>query len=377
MKVKVRSKVTTVAPEPVEHTPSTNGKPQVAISPRGATINREDFVYLLESVKAGLSPREIVEQSSCIAFKDGRVVTFNEEVMCSAPSGLPKEWTAAVQHKPLIDQVHKWPDETLTISLGEVFKVSAGARLLELNMERQVLMPLEKVEQPGTNWKPMHEDLTDAISIVESCAGKDESNQALTCIHVTPDWIEACDNFQLTRYKFKTGFSESCIKRDSLKIVPALEMREYTETETWLHFRGKSGLILSVRKHKEEYNDLSPFLEVQGTKTILPKGVADAVERAKLLSDENADNPQIKVDLHNGRIVIVGEGASGKFTETKKVKYSGERIKFTVGPQLFLDLIKRHTDCVVSPNYRIKVDGPSWRFVACLDPVTTAKSKEE
>lgn len=377
--IKVRAKVTSpsIAPKP-DAKPSTNGKMPViakAIGPNGASVSREDFVHLLDTIRAGLSPREIVEQSSCVAFKEGMVITFNEEVMCTAPSGLPKEWTAAVQHKPLFDQLNKWPDDVLTINLAGGFKVSAGSRVLELNMERQVLMPLDKVERPDDDWKPLHEDFTDAVGIVESCAGKDETNVALTCIHVTPTWLEACDNFQLTRYKFKTGFTECCVKRDSLKIVPSLDVRDYTESENWLHFRAKSGLILSVRKHKEEYNDLAAFLEVDGVKTALPKSVGEAIERARLLSDENADNPQIKVDLQPGKIVIRGEGASGYFQEGKKVKYSGERIRFTVSPTLFLELVKRHTDCVVAPNYRIKVDGPKWRYVACLQP-TEVKEKE-
>jgi hypothetical protein len=326
------------------------------ITPRGATVNKDDFVHLLDTIRAGLSPREIVEQSSCVAFKDGRVTTYNEEIMCSAPSGLPKEWTAAVQHKPLFDQ-------------------SAGSRLLELNMERQVLMPLDGIEKPGNDWKPLHDDFTDAVGIVESCAGKDESNVALTCVHITEAHMEACDNFQLTRYKFKTGIKECCVKRDALKIVPALDMREYTETESWLHFRGRTGLIVSIRKHKEDYTDLAPFLEVEGVKTVLPKSLSEAVERAKLLSDENADNPVIKVDLQPGKVKIRGEGASGYFTEAKKVKYAGPGIKFVVSPTLFLELVKRHTDCVVSPNYRIKVDGPKWRYVACLQPAEVKKEE--
>jgi len=42
-------------------------------------INRQEFLDSLEMVKAGLSPREFIEQSSCFAFKEGEVLTFNDE----------------------------------------------------------------------------------------------------------------------------------------------------------------------------------------------------------------------------------------------------------------------------------------------------------
>lgn len=376
VKVKVKTKPEAKVEEVEEVAePKDLTKLKAVVSPRGATIGREDFVYLLQVVRPGLSPRGIVEQSSCVAFKDGNVITFNEEVMCTAPSGLPKEWEAAVNHKPLFDQLQKWPDENLTVNLANGFLVTnaTGSRKLELNMERQVLMPLDKVEKPGNKWIPLHDDFTDAVGIVESCAGKDASRPALTCIHIMPEWIEACDNFQLTRYRFKTGMEETCVKRDSLKIIPELEMRDYNETEQWIHFKARSGLIVSIRKHKEEFLDLANFLEVEGVKTTLPKSLGEAVERAKLLSDETADNPQIKVHLTRKGVTLRADGASGYFVEGKKVEYKGEEIRFTVSPNLLLELIKRHTDCIVSPNYRIKVDGPKWRYVACLEPTTEDK----
>jgi hypothetical protein len=64
-------------------------------------VNREVLLQQLESVQAGLSSREIIEQSSCFVFKDGNVVTFNDEVSCSRPCELGS-FTGAVQAAPLL-----------------------------------------------------------------------------------------------------------------------------------------------------------------------------------------------------------------------------------------------------------------------------------
>ena len=46
-------------------------------------IDRAKLLAALELVSPGLSPREILEQSSCVVFRGGRIATFNDEVACS------------------------------------------------------------------------------------------------------------------------------------------------------------------------------------------------------------------------------------------------------------------------------------------------------
>ena len=45
-------------------------------------IPREAFLRTLEAVQPGLDPTGAIEQSSCFIFKDGAVMTFNDEVSC-------------------------------------------------------------------------------------------------------------------------------------------------------------------------------------------------------------------------------------------------------------------------------------------------------
>ena len=56
-------------------------------------------MHKLEAVSPGLATREAIEQSSCFVFKDGRVMTFNDEVACSIDCELG--FDGAVAAKPL------------------------------------------------------------------------------------------------------------------------------------------------------------------------------------------------------------------------------------------------------------------------------------
>ena len=58
-------------------------------------------------------------------------------------------------------------------------------------MEREVLLPVDAVEVPE-KWRRLPEDFLEAVSIVQQTAGRDESQFSLTCVHISPDWVEAC-----------------------------------------------------------------------------------------------------------------------------------------------------------------------------------------
>lgn len=330
-------------------------------------INREELLQQLEAVQPGLSPREIVEQSSCFVFKDGLVMTYNDEISCSHSTNLKIE--GAVQAAPLLSLLRKMIEEEIDVQInketGEL-QIVGKRRHADLRMDKEILLPTETVERP-TKWKKLPEEFPDAINIVQQCAGKDESNFNLTCVHIHPEWLEASDNYQITRYKIATPVKKpTLVRRDSIKHIVSLGMTEISETETWMHFRNPDGLVLSCRRFAEQFPDLSPFLKVKGQPATLPKGLVEATERAEIFSSENVDNDQVLVILKAGKLTIKGEGASGRYTEKRSIKYSGTNLSFRISPKLLIELTKRYNECQISED-RIKVDGGGkFVYVTCL-----------
>lgn len=335
-------------------------------------FDREQLLGKLEAVAPGLATREAVEQSSCFAFQGGNVYTFNDEVCCCLP--LDIGITGAVAAKPLLELLRKLTETEVDIQTekdGARLLVKGKRRRAGINLEAEVTLPVDSVERPDT-FAPLGEDFADGVSVVQSCASKDANSFHLTCIHVTPDCVEACDNFQLARYPVETGVTEAClVKRDSLKHIVGLGMTEVCETESWLHFRGPSGMVLSVRRELMEFENLDPILATEGQVTTLPGGLAEAVEKAEIFSAEDSENNIIIVRLKQGEMRIKGTGASGFYEERKVAKWNGPPVAFSISPKMLTDISGRTNDCQIGEGL-LKVDGGKFQYVTVLGALEDA-----
>ena len=327
-------------------------------------VNREQLLQQLESVMAGLSARDIIEQSSCFVFKDGAVITYNDEISCSHPCGLNIE--GAVQAEPLVDILRKLKEETIDVEVGDSELIIKGRRRSAgIRMEKEIVLPVENVER-ATKWKTIPEDFAEAVNVVKDCAGSDQSTPILTCIHIHPDRIEASDNYQVTRYKCKTGVvTPVLVKRDSIRNIVSLDVTKFAETSNWIHFRNRSKLVLSCRRYEETFPSLDALLNFKGERITLPKGLSEAVEKAQIFSADNPDDNQIKIIIRTGKFRIRGEGGSGWFTEFTKTKYKGPAISFFISPELLVNLTTRHNECEIGEG-RLKVDAGKFVYVTAL-----------
>ena len=338
-------------------------------------INREALLKQIEMVTPGLSPREITEQSSCFVFKDGVVMTFNEEIACSYKCDLKIE--SAVSAPPLLAILRKMKENEIEVDASDGQLIIKGKRKeTGIRMEMDVLLPIDTVEKPK-KWIPIAEDFADAISIVQECAGTDDNYFETTCIHIHPKWVEACDNIQMCRYRLKTGMEKSIlVRRTSLQHIVSLDMVEMSVTNSWIHFKNSSGMILSCRLYIEDFHDLSKIMDVTGTKINLPKGLKDAVSRSEIFSVDNPEDNHVKVKLYHGRVKVIGRGPAGYYTEIKKVKYNGDEFEFTISPKLLIALVQRHNECEVSTK-RLKVDGGKFIYIVSLGLVKNKKQKKD
>jgi hypothetical protein len=108
-------------------------------------VVREDFIRQLEMVEAGLSTREQMEQSSCFAFQGGRVITFNDEVSCQAPSLLEEDFEGALVAAPFLESLKLMPEVHLQLEKENgVLKVLGKAgRGFEVPFLKKVGLPLD------------------------------------------------------------------------------------------------------------------------------------------------------------------------------------------------------------------------------------------
>jgi hypothetical protein len=338
------------------------------------TVNRVEFLRQLETVRAGLSPKETFTQSNCFLFSKGKVMTFNNEVSCRAPTSLTNEIYGCVKAAPLLSMLEKMDVDDVGIEdTDKDFILYGNQERLKIRKEADVKMEIGIVEKPNGTWTGLPEDFGDAINIVYECAKvHDEQHFKITCVHFHPDWVEATDNTQLARYLIKTGVKQSTlVKREAIRHISLLGMTEMTETDTWLHFRNPHGVIMSCRRYLEKYPDLASKpgkgLNASGTPAVLPKGLVELCTKANLYSSETPDNNRIQVRLKTDKLRVRGEGhvSSTEYIGDRDMKYDGPAISFMVSPKLLGELTKKHLDCEICPD-ALKVVAGKLTYVAWL-----------
>ena len=329
-------------------------------------VNREELLSQLDIISPGLSPKDIIEQSSCIIFNKGMIMTFNDEISCQMATSI--EIKGAVAASLLIESLRKIKDEFITVedTPGELL-IKAKNKQIGIRMEAEILLPIEDVEIPE-EWSELPDDFADAVELVADCVTKNEDHFKLTCVHLASEWIEACDNFQIGRYAMDIGLKETILIRSaSLKHTVTLGMSQYSLTEAWFHFRNAKGLILSCRRQEdaEGYPDFSSFAQHQGQDASFPKALGEAAELAEIFSSQNTDHNEVIVVLRPGRLMIMGEGSSGWSKEVKKIDYEGESLSFKISPKLLQRISDSFSHCKITDS-TLSVSGGKYTYATAL-----------
>lgn len=330
-------------------------------------VVRHNLIDELQSVMPGTSQKAEELQCGCFIFRDGHVATFNGEVCCRRPSLLDfKELKAAVPAEPLLSLLEKMTEEEVSIELDNgKFVVAGKNKRARYKYEKTIDSPIASVEDAET-WKKMPADFLEAISVVHQSASEDVSQFNLTCIHIHPQWLEACDNWQLTRFKFETGLSTPIlVKQKALKHIVGLGPSKFAETPAFIHFRRKDGLIISCRRYVETYPELSKFLKTEGSPWIIPKGLKDASEKAEVFANKSGAH-LIKITIQPGKLSMFAEGEQGDYMEVKRLEYEGDPLSFKISPKMMKELADKHNEVLISQK-KIKVNSGKCEFAAALE----------
>lgn len=334
-------------------------------------MSRIEFLQLLDFVQFGISKNEVVEQSSCFVFQNGKVETYNEDVYSCASSPLLEGLHGAVSAKQLLNLLRKMTEEDITVETTKnILKIKGKRKISELVLDKEIRLPVDEIGVP-TSWKILHEDFLDGIGVVCECAAtKSEHHFHLTCIHIHPEFVEACDNFQLARYHMTTGFKNPyLLKAKYAKNLIALGMSEFSNSKSWIHFKNPNGWRYSCRKFLEEYPDLNSFLDTDGDPLLIPKNMVESIERAEIFVQAATDEePRVEIEVQPGKLVVIGKSSAGTHKEIKKVKYDGKSAKFSISSKILSDISKKFYECLIGEN-RLKINNNKWEFVAALQKI--------
>lgn len=334
-------------------------------------IDRSELVQRLALVDMGLSKRGSAEQSSCYVFRDGKVWTFNDEVVCSAalPSALSGV-ECAVPAEEFRGLLAKLGDGEIDVALepGEhddaaELVLSMGSCRAGIRVQVKTDLPVDEMKIPD-RWSAVPDGFSEAVEAVQGCASKNDSALALSCLHITQSGLEASDGYQAIRYKLETGLkSPMLVRRDVLVDISKLGMTSWAVEGPWMFFANPSGLVVGCRLWEVDFPDLRPYFEVAGSKVVFPKSILSAVEKAEVFLDEKGGSDCVIVDLNSSRLLLRSEGPVGWFEEHQETSYDGEPLKFSIAPWLLREICSRSDDGLVGNN-RLLVKSERFEYVS-------------
>ncbi len=332
-------------------------------------VSKEQLLTALEIVKPGLANKELIEQATSFAFMGDRVVTYNDEISISHPVS-DMDITGAVKAEELYKLLGKLKgnDVYFEVTDAEV-RITAGKARAGIVLQQEIRLPLEELGSIS-KWKRVPKNLKDALRFTMFSAAKDMSRPVLTCIHVTKNHVESCDNLRLTRYQLETALpiADFLIPAAVVKDLVTYDFVAMAEGEGWVHFKTKAGTVFSSRIFEDEYPNVERLLDVSGEEFQLPAGMDEVLQRAEVFAKRpSVLDEQVVITLSPKTLLVRSEDTTGWFEEELKLEGGGpsEEFEFAINPGSLRDMYSRQPRCELSTE-RMKFAGDGWEHVVAL-----------
>ena len=339
-------------------------------------IEKGKLLGALEAVKPALATKELIEQSTCFAFIDGAVSSYNDIISIRYPLEIDLEGAidSAVFYQ-LIQKITPDKDGNVTLEFDEAkshIKVKGKGTKSGLKLDKEIKLPLKEElgEITDEDWITLPDNFITALKFCMFTVGRDMSKPLLTCLNITGDYIESCDNQRFTRYQVdgKGAFDESLIIPGvAIRSMVNYDLVDYKKPEGtgWIHFRTAGNLIFSTRVYDDQYPDLTELYEVEGSQIKFPTGIDTALDRAGLFSkaDHDIDN-EVEVEIQDKKLRVKVEGQTGWIEEELPVRYTGEKIAFVTNPNFLIEILKQVDTAIV--GNKLKFTGKNWEHVIPL-----------
>jgi hypothetical protein len=309
-------------------------------------IKRAELVARLELVSPGFTKEATLEQSDCFIFDKGRLLTLSEQMACSIDS--PFDFDGAIQADRFLKLLKKLKDSDLDLKVeGDELLLMAKNKRAGFGISR-ITMPLDYIPSMPDEWYPF--DFAEQLATVAGAVSKDENYPAFTCVHFTPNFVEACDNYQLVRYlKGMPLDGEFLLRGKQLKHVATA--MEIGVSDNWICFRA-GDLVLSYPMMAYAWDSMDEHLDIKGEPVSIPSAIVGAVEKAQLLSVDD----DVMIDLREGRAIVIGRTETDWYKERATVDYDGPNLRFMIRADL-VQRISFGRKCIVSPGaVRMELD---------------------
>lgn len=321
--------------------------------------NRKELVEILGAINCGLAAKEVVENSTCFIFTDGRVLTYNDAVAISHPVTINLE--GSIKGKELLALLQKIPDEEVEFDVIESVNGKPSQLRIKYGQNRNAHIRLE--ENSGLeeilgllgkprNWEALPETFRPSIDFCLFSVGKDPNRPMLTSIFCGLNFVLSSDDNRITMCDLgkpeDVNLRPFCLPSSAAKELKAFLPVEYAFTEGWVHFRTRDDVTFSSRLLMGEYPWEKAKEYVTATKgelVKLPNGLIDTLDRTGIFT-----NDRVHMELNDGFLKTRGEGDSGSCEEVARVRYHGNPVSFEVDPEFLKQILQHTTEVVIGQS---------------------------
>ncbi len=327
-------------------------------------MKRQELIDVLEKVGPGLASKEMIEQSTSFVFKEGRVITYNDEISVSHPLDIGIE--GAVEAESLYKLLKKMRNKSIEFERkGNEIRILGKRSKIGLYV-KEIKLPIEEIRPEG-KWKKLPDSFCDSIRFCLFSCLRGTTLPTLNCVHVCSDGrVESSDKIRITRFTGEKIPTKSFLipLKNATELIK-YDIKKVIDAKGWIHFKTDAGTIFSCRIYREDYPDVEKHLQVEGHEFTWKSNVASILEKAAVFSKrDHFLDESVTVLVEDGKMIIRGEGESGWYEEQISTKLK-DNISFKINPSFLVEIIGKTKKCIAGEK-TLRFEGDGWEHVVCL-----------
>ncbi|MFW6275037.1 MAG: hypothetical protein ACOC2M_00220 [bacterium] len=335
----------------------------------GVNLTKDNLYLALDIVSPGLDKKDYIDQATSFVFKDGRVITFNNEISISHPI-LGLKVQGAVKADELYKLLSKIKSDDLFINQSEnELLIKSGRTTAGIRKESKITMPLDAIEDKE-EWHDLPEDFAFYLNLAMSSCGNDfRTEPILTNVNVTSEGrVTGSDGFRLMACDIGSPMpvDDFLISSTASQYVSQMDPTKISRSEKWVHFKNDTGTEISCRILNAKYPEIKNILKVEGITVELPENMNEILQRTSVFSKRsNIHEEKIEITLKKGELVVYADNEYGWVKESADVEYDDSEITFAIAPYLFKDILKETNQFILGEN-ALKFQGAGWEYITGL-----------
>jgi len=331
-------------------------------------IEKNKLIKAMEPVRPGLASKEMIEQSTSFCFKDGNIITFNDDISVSFPIPELKELTGAINANEFYNFVKKINVDEIALEITEnEIQLKAGRSRVGLKLQTEVVLPLGEIGKIK-KWTKLPDNFAVAINFCMNAASRNMTEAKLTCVHINEDIVEASDRFRIAHYKMsdKVQIDKFLIPANTCAKLVKIFPSEIAAGEGWVHFKDDNKAVISCRIFDEEFPNTAPHMKTKGKELTFPKQTLQLLERAGIFAKRDYSlDESVSISVKDGKMQVKAESEAGWYKEVVKIEYKGDDIEFKITPSLLKGIITETNTGIIDSN-KIVFSGENWKYLTML-----------